>query len=388
MINLGLSDADHRAFEEALRHSHRIRVLVRMHDRDERIISTWHDHIVSGSVQVDSTRKPTRTLTLTMIQPDAAPAWLPDAPGDGALSAFANNYLSVVYAVWVPGLSTGPGWVRVPVFWGPISGLDKDGAQVTVQANGKESLGLEPAVQWKPLTLNKGLHRVTAMRRILLSMGERRGNLPPLRFRLKQPRSLGRHAEPWNMVRLIAGSMNRQVFYDGRGRVQLRVRPNNRAWQFAPGENGTLLSRPKLSYDTADTRNIVEVLGPESRGSPKRVRAVARPGAAHPLSPENLGRNGEPRWLVHSSQNSDVSNQRQAQQKADEVLADKLRVQVSAEFESLPIPHLEEEDLVAVVADGVGIGFRLRSFTLPLTSDESMSVGFNKRVQWRRRRRR
>lgn len=386
MIPLGLSAADQRAFEDALRHSHRVRVLVRMHDRDERIISTWHDHIISGSVQVDTSQRPTRTLDLTMVEPDRAPAWLPDAPGDGALSAFANNYVSVLYGVYVTGLAGGPDWVWVPVFWGPITGLDKDGVQVTVRAAGKESLALDPALLWRPMTLTKGTRRVDAIRRVLLAIGERRGGLPPLRSRLKRTMSLQRHFQPWWAVHRIAAGMNRQIYYDGRGRVQVRVHPNNRAWQFRPGDGGTLLSRPKLSFDTSDTRNIVEVLGPKSDGPPKRIRAVARPKAGHPLSPENLGRNGEPRFLVHTEEDSDIANHGQARRKANELLEDMLRVQVDAQFESLPVPHLQELDLVAVVADGAHIGFRLRQFTIPLTSDESMSVGYQKRVSWRRRR--
>ena len=488
MISLGLSAADRAAFEAALAQSHRIRVRARIHDHDEKIIHEFSGSILSGAVQVDASGtgplgfdpkdSPIRTLDLTVLLPRKDASWLPDAPGDE--SVFANNYVSVLYGVWVDGLSTprlgnvataagasisdhlvatdadatdiaigdmvrlhhasgaaidgiahqvvftdsafgftnlhlspaassgfmtgdfaqvttAADWVDVPVFWGPITTLERDGDQVSIGGSGKEVLGLAPAMLWNPLTLRKGTVRTTAIRRVLQAIGEARFDLPELANRISNTWSLDRHAEPWKYAVRLAKYADRQLFYDGLGRAKMRRYPQNRAWLFRGGPGGTLLSKPKISYDIADARNTVEVLGGTPKGKKKKIRATAQPNPSNPLSAWTLRRNGKRRYLVEVVEN-DVTKQSTATHIADRTLDGLLTATVSFEFETLPIPHLEEGDRVAVlVSDTYATGparllvgshyeFSLQRFTLPLTSGESMSIGVNRRVSWRRRR--
>lgn len=428
MLRLGLSAADWRAYKNALVNSHRIRVTARIHDGDEKPVSTITSRILSGAVQVDMSQSPIRTLELTLLEPRRAPAWLPDGASDSHV--FANNFISVRRGVWVKDLSDGPGWVDVPVFWGPIVGLDADGETVTIHAAGKEILSLDPHLLWNPLTLHKGQKRTSAIREVLGAQGEARFDLPELRAKLGKKMSLGRHAQPWRVAKAIAGGMDRQLYYDGRGRARVRNWPQNRLWVFHGGKDGSVLSRPRVSYSIESARNIVEVLGTEPKGPPERIRAVARAKAKHPLSAGRLKRNGQNRFMVHvvdsnlskpelewHKRHKDdgelvpgrwgapsgrrhpgrwfewrhsviVERNDKAEAIAERQLENLLHATIDVAFESFVIPHLEEGDRVAVRVDGQHFQFILKQFTIPLTADESMSIGFNKRVSWRHKKKR
>ncbi|TKG58903.1 hypothetical protein [Prauserella endophytica] len=410
MINLGLSSADQAAYEATLKQSHRIRTTARIHDRDEKVIHTFQGSILSGSVQVDMSSTPSqlgfaegttsgtgavRNLDMTILLPRKDQAWLPDAPGSE--SAFADNFVSAEYGVFVEGLSAGPGWVDVPVFHGPITGLQQDGDQVTIRASGKEVLALDPVLLWNTLTVRKGTKRTDAIRQVLAAMGETKFDFPAFNSKMINTWSLDRYAEAWKMASSIARFGNWQLFYDGRGRARLREYPQNRTWLFKSGDDGTLLSKPRLAYDLASTRNVVEVVGSPPTGNAKQIRTESRPSTSHPLSPWSLRRNGVRRNMVHRETGAQVNNSREAQDLGDRLLNQMITAQVQVEFDTLVIPHLEEGDRVAVmvgetyasgpqrVLEGQHIEFSLLRFTIPLVAGESMSVGLNRRVSWRRR---
>jgi hypothetical protein len=190
-----------------------------------------------------------------------------------------------------------------------------------------------------------------------------------------------------------------------------------------------VLSKPRISYDVTSVRNLVEVLGPEPKGPPKRIRAVAAAKAKHPMSAYRLRRNDKRRYLIevvdsnlakpemewHKAHDSTpnkpgghvaghwgapsgvkhpsrwlewrhtiiVHRKAHAQKIADRHLKNRLKATVEASFDSLPVPHLEEGDPCAVYTDGMHFEFIAKQFTLPLTADAPMSVGVNRRVSWR-----
>lgn len=398
MINLGLSAADHAAYEATLRQSHRIKTVIHVHDPDEKVIYTFKGTIVSGSVQVDLTQSgsrpkvagdkmtaPTgavRTLDLTILRPEKEPTWLPDSGADDA--AFANNFISVKYCVWVDGLSDGPGWVYVPVFWGPITEIDQDGDQFNIKGSGKDVLGLDPCLLWDTVHASKGEKRTDIIRRLLSHQGEARFSLAEVNDKIPYNHSFHRYTQPWKQSVQIAHGGNYQLFYDGNGRARLRPWPKNRVWNFNDGDNGCLLSRPQVSYDISQVRNTIEILGGTPKGSKHQLRYVTHIDSSNPLSPEALARNGQRRWLVHSEQTG-ITKKAHAEKRANDLLFQYMTTTVDATFDSLVIPHLEEGDRVAVKCGGQSLEFTLTNFTIPLTSGDSMSVGRNVRVSWRKR---
>lgn len=433
MIPLGLSARDRNAYLAALKQSQLMKPLVRIHDRNEKVISTVSEQVVGGQVNVDMSQSPNRTAEVIILAPRKAPAWLPEGPAD--YHVFANNFISIRYCVFVKDLTDGPGWVEVPIFWGPITGLSQDGTEVTIQASGKEILGLEPHLLWKKMELHKGRRRIAVIRDVLAEQGETRFDLPDLPQKLPKRLDLNRHAQPWRVAAMIAGGANWQIFCDGRGRVKVRRWPQNRAYTWHDGDNATILNRPVVSYDISSVRNVVEVMGPEPKGPPTRIREVARAPEKHHLSAESLKRNGQPRFMVetvdsnlskpelewhaaHKERHGQgsislvpgrwgapsgvknpkrwfawrhsliASRKKKAKEIAKRHLANRLGGTIDTTFESIPVPHLEEGDPCAVSVDGWHFTFILKQFTIPLVSDAPMTVGTNRRVPRRDRKRR
>ena len=179
-------------------------------------------------------------------------------------------------------------------------------------------------------------------------------------------------------------------------------------------ELAILLTEPRVTYDFDSVRNTVEVLGALPEAGLKRVRAVAIAPRNHPLSPHNLARNGEPRYLVEvietglsvhrrvmpgwadnklqikrwRHRESDrihgamVKRKKRAQEIANRRLDEFLRLSVEVETDCLPQPHLELGDLVLLKSKTAGrFEFRYKRGSLPLGSSSGMSIGFNKRLR-------
>jgi hypothetical protein len=269
--------------------------------------------------------------------------------------------------------------------------LERHGSEVDIEGLGKETLGVEPALLWEPQNFRKGAAIVTTIRQLMAAQGEARFDLPELSAGLVANLSVKRHDEPWLEAKKLAHSINRQIFYDGAGRLRMRAYPQNPLYTFhAGGSTGSLLANARVVYDVPSTRNTVEVLGPEPRGPNKRVRAVAYAPNYHPLSPWSLSRNGEPRWLVDVVELTDAKRAADAQAVADRRLDEWLTKSTQVSFDCLPITHLEEMDRVTLWDDTTGewLDFYMGQFTIPLTSNGSMSVGALTRVSTRPRRRR
>jgi hypothetical protein len=382
MIDLGLSAAERDSLDWQLRHSHDMRIDVRLLDQNEKpIAGIITDRVVSGAVQVDTTQEdaPTRQLTLELVDKGGKLDILPTHAGD--LGLFADIFIRVNVEIYVNDLGD---WVPIPVFQGPLSHAERAGKSVHLEGLGKEVLALDPYMLWEPMAIHHGTRTVDAIRRIMAAQGEALFDLPEIPHKLNHTVSLERHALPWHVATHLAKGLDRQLFYDGRGRLRLRA-PTNRLWSFKAGENADVMSRPKVIYDLSEVRNLVELTGPKIDGPKKRLRAVARPNPSHPLSPESLKRNGERRYMVDAEDVSHAKRQYLLNARARHKLDDLLEASVSVSFEALPIIHLEELDRVAVATEGRIFEFRLQQFTIPLTCDSTMTVGSLQRVSAQRK---
>lgn len=379
MIDLGLHHADRRAFVAALQDTHEARTTVEVLDRDEQVLHELTDRVVGGSVDVDATEAIDRTLNLELADDDKAFHFVPQGPGDFAI--YADNFLRVKRGIWVDAIHR---WVDTPVFTGPIETVEPGGNTVTVTALGKESLGLEPSLAWRPDHIPKGHPVVDAIHDILYDGGERKFDLPKSTLKLKKPVSLGRTSERWKVANKLAVSVDRQLFFDGRGKVRLRAYPHSPAFTFRTGTDGNVTSRPVFTYDVSRVRNVVEVLGPEPEGKAKRIRFVAMPNPAHPLSPQKLARHDEPRYLVERVEADHIHRTEQARSQAERKLKDLLRGEVDVAFDAVPIYTLEPGDEIALSIEGSVLHFKLQRFSLPLIGG-SMSVGYTRRTGVRKK---
>lgn len=383
MIDLGLTKTEQRAYHRALASSRPMELRVRLLDRDEKPVGSLtapDPLIVEGEVQINATEPVSRILHLVVVDPKHELQLDRNSPADSAL--WASTSVAVERRDWVAELDR---FVSCPVFWGPLDTFRRKGPRVEIDAQGKQRLLLQPQPVWRPLTIAKGTRKTSAIRKVTRQHGERRFDMPALKAKLGKDLSVGRQQEAWKVARKLANSMDRQLFYDGMGRLRLRRWPEDPVWTFVDGPDGIVLDAPGIGFDAQAARNTVEVLGEKPEGGKKRPRAVAYAPRKHPLSPWTLARNGEPRFMVERIENTEIKRQAAANQLAERTLRQLLRAELEIDFDCLPIPHLEERDVCVIKTRGLRIEFALKQATIPLVPEAPMSIGVLKPVVRRKR---
>lgn len=373
MIPLGLSSASLRALNAALATHHEIRVRVSILTLSGAYSADLSSALLDGQVNVDSSADVTRSASLTLLDPNRSLSIDSNSPSDSAL--FMDRLVRINYGVVVSGA-----WVDVPVFTGPITKLSRTGDTLSVEASGMESLAQTPA--WHPLNLRKGTRKTDAIRLILSERaGETTFAIPTMGSRLPKPLSLGPQDIPWKVARSIATGLGCQLFYDGHGTCRLRQWPGTSVYTVQPA---AMMSPLQLAYSPA-TANAVQVIGATPKGAKAPITYSTVAPASHPLSPQALGRNGVPRYLPAFVQDDTIRSVAEAKVVADHQLSQGLLEAVTASLDVLPLPHLEPGDVVTAYTDEGHVTFRLSSFSLPLTTGGSMSVGYLRNVSPKRR---
>jgi hypothetical protein len=418
MLRLGLTAAQYRSLVDTLSSAHERRIRVQLLSRNTgRILSELTPKVVDGQVTIDTTRTPSRMLDLTLLDESRSLHFDADATTDTPFHV--QRLVRVFYLVRVPALED---WLEIPVFSGPImlDGFQRVGAEVTIRAEGKERLLMGHV--WKPRTFEVGMRKTTVMRTIAREAGERALVIPDLPAKLprrvtlkhhsagskddgkpkKKPKQghgleahaadgsggggggggtgleLGRMATALGQSRKLASSMDRQLFHAANGNFTLRHIPNKPVYTI----KDTLLSDVTVKQATTEFANTFEVLGGKPKGSKTRVRAVEFLPKSHPLSPWSLAVNGELYYVVNTVENDKIRSRTEAQAKARRMRDDAARIETEFEFDCMPIPMLEERDLVKVVSPTDSFLVRMQRWSIPLGSegDQPMTVGYIRRT--------
>lgn len=360
---------------------HSMRVSVRVLGTDHSPVDTISHRILDGQVNVDYRSAVTRSATLSFFDPSNSLDFDSDSPADGAI--YADRMLQISYDVRQPG-TFGGRWIEVPIFTGPVSKFSRDGVEVKVEAQGKETLVLGSA--WKNYVANKGRRKVDIIREVMENEGERFFALPELGSKMPRDDVLTPETSPWAFVRKIANSMGMQLFYDGAGRLVLRDFPERKVFTFRDGNGGSIDGVPSVDFSIDNVRNAVRVTGRKPKGSKRKVRASAVAPKGHPLSPHRLGRNGAPRYLPEFVEDENVGTDREAKRVAKVRLRSLLHSMVEVKFSALTIPHLDAADEIGVQTDRFSMQTRLTAFSIPLTASGRMTVGYVRRMKKPKRR--
>ncbi len=395
MYNLNLSALNRSRYEAALTSSGPRRVTITIRDHDEKkVADLTPPAILEGAVQVDATASVTRSLSLTCLDPNHKLQFDYASPAAGAL--YADNFVSIEYGVYINATDS---WVDVPVFWGPLTDFQRQGAEVTIEAQGKETLGLDPHLVRNGYTIHRGVTVVNAIRNVMDRIGETRYNLETMNGRLHKHRAVAPGEAPWTVIAgggtdsagnnkppiVSKANGHAMLYYNGIGRLTHKTHNTNPAWVFSTEQ---LISQPGFHFDILNVRNHVEVKGGIPKKSKKHFRGHATLPDVHPLSPYSLRRNGQHRYMVEFFESDSLKSDAACRTQADSILASHSNEGVEASFDCLPIPHLEEGDRVVLNGPGYSVSFPLSTFTIPLTTDAPMSVGASKSVKPRRRRHR
>lgn len=417
MIHLHLTDNEWDLYLDTLADSHIVDVDVTLYDQDEDAIDSLSrpiNKVTAGSVTMDSTADISRSLDLTLLDPNNKLRFEGNSPARGAV--FADRYLGVNYNVWVPAMDD---FVVCPVFRGPVTSFTRNGVEVEIECQGKEMLLLDPHFATQGYTIKRRTRLDDAIKMVAKQKGETKFRLPDLPQRLHNDHIVDPQAQPWliiaggshvdglksihykrdpkkdkkqkevtqnapSLITLAPG--NRRLLYDGRGNLTTRRKMHKPHFVFTDGnqaeEQGVgpfVLSRPNVTYDPTEFKNHVVVHGGKGKGHGRLVVAASL-HPSNPLSPVGLARNGDLTFLTEFIEADNLKTWKDCKEKAQEELAHISHMGVQLEFDALPIPFLEEGDIVTVAVDDWEIDFPLTQFTIPLTSGDSMSLGYTRKT--------
>lgn len=375
MISLGLSSTGLAQLQATLAGHHSLRITVQVLRLDGTRMADLSDRFLDGQVNVDSTAAVTRTCTLTLMDPDRSLQFDSDSPSDGAI--YLDRMIQVNYSVRPPGGAQ----VTIPVFTGPLTKLSRSDDVVNIEAQGKEALGM--GVFWQPRTYTKGWLKTDVIKSILQTeAGESFSKFTFVESSVRLPAdySITSANTPWGVAKHVAAGMGLHLFYDGRGVARLTTWPQASVFHFRQGDGGTVMSTPDITYSSEGLRNSVIVRGGVPSGQKKALEYRISAPASHPLSPWRLGRNGIPRYLAEVIDNSSIVNIGEAQTVAVNALNQALLQEIDVQFDALPIPHLDEGDVVRIYTDEFNAPFRMTKWSLPLSHAALMSTGYLSRL--------
>jgi len=383
-IHMGLRASEKKDFEALLASHHWIEVRLVLMDLDHNEVAGGDisRRLLDGQVTFDGEQDVSRSLDLDLLDPTGALHLDSKSPSAGAM--FADRMIQVRYSVINPTRTTR---YTVPLFTGPITKLDRNGAVIQVECQGKEIFGLTQA--WNARTFKKGLKVTNVIETIVRDIiGERYYDIPDLKNKLPRNVSVGDDRLPWVVAKQLAESIGYQLFYNGRGRCQMRKIPHGVAFSFKQGPGGTVKSEPEVGFDIDDVVNAVEVFGKKpvkKKGKPARPRPHARVVAArsHPLSPWALGRKGGPRYLPRVIEDDSITSDKEAKERANAALKRGLLESVDVGYDTIVVPHLEEMDVVKLSTEKFSANHRLVKFAVPLNAAGDSSVGYVRNVKLR-----
>ena len=375
MLNLGLSSADLKLFQTSLYTppGYDLKVTVQILDLNHKYVTDVSDKLIGGQVNKSFWDIVTSGATLELLDPENQVGFDTTNPSEGAI--YADRMIKITYSVYSEIL---PRWVDVPLFCGPVIKVSRDDAIMSIECQGKESLYVAPQMAWVTRTYAKGTKLVTAVKDVLGTRGgETKFDLPEWARTLKKDYSLTVETPIWDMVRKLVGSrLIQQAFYDGRGVFRLRTCPTAPTFTFTEDH---MTSVPKLAFDSSEIRNTVRVKGAIPTGK-SQITANAYLPASDASSSTSLGRNGVKRPLVELVEDGDINDQKEAQDTANDTL-DSLDLQnITFDYDSFPVPHLEPGDVFAIATRTFGRNLRAKEFSIPLVGGEAQSNGTYRRL--------
>ena len=224
----------------------------------------------------------------------------------------------------------------------------------------------------------KGYPKTRVLTDILDGAGETRLDIPQRKDKTIEPVTIASREQPWNRLQGMARALGSvRLWYDAHGTCRLTNLRSQPVYTFRRGDGGNILSDPTLDVDLDNLRNIVVVTGGVPAGAKGRIQKVAQPEARHPFHAKNLGRNGKGRYIREDITDDAITSNEVAQNLANDKLWEHLQATISVEFESLVIPHLEPWDVIRVEAGEWTWETQVGKFSIPLTTDGTMSVGKN-----------
>jgi hypothetical protein len=364
-------DVPYEAWLAAIQRQHHREIHVRVLDLNHKRLS-WIHRIEDGQVDLNvEDEGPSRTASIQLLDKSHSIGWEPDSPS--ALPKHLRRMIQVFDVRFVKGY--GP--VSCPVFCGPVTEVDRDGAEVSVIAVGKEHLAMGSfgkANSWA-----KGRLITDVISEILQLAGEKpeRIHLPKLMGRLQKEFNVSRTDQPLAKARHLAHNIDCVLFYNGRGHAIIRRKPThatltiNKNWL----TDGVRMDRAPLEF-----HNRWVVQGKKPKGDKPRPSVDVWLPASNEFSGVALGRNGQPRWYTKEIDRPQIEDKDKLRQIAERARDERIRYQADVSFDSLPFPNVEEWDLLKARDPLAGAALvQVKQATIPLW-EGSQTIGAIRRV--------
>ncbi|GAA5143336.1 hypothetical protein GCM10023340_08570 [Nocardioides marinquilinus] len=391
---LGLTDSEHRRYLAHLFGNHDFEIEVEVLSTEGKVLAGVRETLLDGQVNIQPRDNAIRrTASLTFHDPDRRLGL--DTRSPYATSLFLDRMVRVQHTVVVPGV----GRVTATPFVGPVITVTRDGETLTVECHDKAAFAVRGR---PPIRVKGGTNCVDAIRRIMAATGENRFRLPEKNDRRtpkSKPFNVGwsDEASPWTVANKIAALTGMRLDYSCDGYLTLRPLPSKPA--LALNEK-RLTANPTVAYDATNVVNAVRVQGTiRPKKKPKKpakdekdkkvkvekvaVSAIAK--KRHPLSPDNLGRNGAPRYLPKFIDGDQYRRQADAADLAKRELRQGLNLASSTTTATcVPVFHLDNDDVISVATDTTTARLRLGEGSIPLGIGGDMTIGYQRAVSFRR----
>lgn len=378
MIQFG-TWAEKKALDKLLKSNHRVAIIIQLMDLSHNHLSEISDYLLAGQVNMDTSADVTRSASMDLRDPNHRLKLDDAAPSDGSL--FFTRMVKIVFVISTPDNAT---HYPVPIFTGPLTKVSRSGPIVTIEAQGKEVLAFQNI--WQGRTLKKGMRKTDAIAKLMQLAGESAAKMHIIDRDNKLGSNISANVNQgfWKLCRHLARGMNLQLFYDGRGVLRVRRIPSKVVYQFE--DDGAIMTLPQVSYEMNDSFfNCIKIVGGKPKGKKKKVQYKLVASKRHPLSPWNMGRNGNPRYIPYVVEDDTIKSKKHARLLAKRLLNQALNESVSVAFDSLPVPYLEEHDLCRFRTRTSSGAFHMQQMSIPLTVDGTSSIGYLKNTTPRHR---
>ncbi|HKY57656.1 MAG TPA: hypothetical protein VJL80_06435 [Aeromicrobium sp.] len=384
------------AYHAHLLEPHDYDLFVDVLDMEENVLASAD--LLDGQINILADADVRRTASLRLLDPDHSLGL--DAGSVYSSALFADRMVRIRHSVNVPGF----GEVVATPFVGPVVRLNRNGSTIDIECHDKTALTI---LGTRPLAAQKGRYAVDAIEEIMESRcGETRFRLPRgTRTRLRRHYAVGwsDEASPWAVCSRIAWAAGLRMLYSCDGYLTLTPRSTTPVFEFT---EDALTSAVVGDHDFSGVINYAR-----AEAGDKIVRTATAP-PEHPLSPQNLGRNGVNRYLPSLAEvdappdrptkpgtkrrkaskaqlnkyaqelekwTDQVTTARaRAQATADSLLAAGLPQTAALSFSAVPLFHLDVDDPIRLSTDEGVATLRFSEATIPLVSGD-MTVGARRR---------
>lgn len=189
-----------------------------------------------------------------------------------------------------------------------------------------------------------------------------------------------RGTERWKVMKQVADTVGMEPYFRPDGYLTMKPYPDPTfdplRWTFAPGDpDGTLVKYTRSSNDT-NLYNHLIVVGSTTEIDGISESVFSERMNTNPFSPTRIDRIGDRVKIIQSDY---ITDQGQADNLADQLLAINALEEYQINFESVMLPWLEAGDIVGIIDDTPDTytpkRFLLSQFSLPMKLGSMSGVG-------------